>query len=97
MNRSFIEKAETYLELSKRGKMSKEEADEKRAIYAFLGTCTDDMICEMFDSGAYNTIVEGYVKLALKNTETDANISEKILQELNRLFDSTKAKEASKA
>ncbi len=95
MNREFIEKAESYLELAEKGEMPKEEAAEKRAVYAFLGTSSDDMICEMFDSGAFSSIIKGYVKLALKNTEMDANISEKILQELSRLFDSTKAKDVS--
>jgi len=94
MNEYFIELADTYLTLAEKGQISKEEADWKRTVYAFLGTSSDEMIYEMFDSGAFNSIAKGYVKLALKNTETDKDKADQVIQELCRLFDTVKAKDA---
>ncbi len=79
--------------IAERGQIPKEEAERKRAVYAFLGTCTQDQIYDLFDSSAFNTIVKDYVKLALKNTETDEETSEKIMQELRWLFDTKSSKE----
>ena len=94
MNRYYIDLAETYRMRAEKGQISKEEADWKRAVYAFLGTSSDEMINEMFDSGAFNSIVKGYVTLALKNTGTDEEKTKQDLQELQRLFDTIKAKDA---
>ena len=93
----YIMQAETYRVLAERGQIPKEEADRKRAVYAFLGTCTQDQIYDLFDSSAFNTIVKDYVKLALKNTETDEETSEKIMQELRWLFDTKGSKEVSES
>ena len=93
----YILQAEAYKELAEQGRIPKEEACRKRAVYAFLGTCTQDQIYDLFDSSAFNTIVKDYVKLALKNTETDEETSEKILQELRYLFDTKGSKEVSES
>lgn len=93
MNKYYIDLAETYRTMAESGQISKEEADWKRAVYAFLGTSSDEMINEMFDSGAFNSIVKGYVTLALKNTGTDEEKTKQGLQELCRLFDTVKSKE----
>ena len=91
----YIMQAETYMILAERGQISKEEAERKRAVYAFLGTIDDDQIYDLFDSSAFNTIVKDYVKTALKNTEMDEETTERILQELKYLFDTVSAKEIS--
>jgi hypothetical protein len=94
MNKYFIELADTYLMLAEKGEIPKEEAERKRAVYAFLGTSSDDMIYDMFDSGAFNSIVKGYVALALKNADTDKKTADAVKQELHILFDTIKAKQA---
>ncbi len=93
----YIMQAETYKILAERGQISVEEADKMRAVYAFLGTIEKDQLYALFDSGAFNGIIKGYVKLALKNTEIDEETSEKILQELRWLFDTKGAKEVSES
>ncbi len=93
----YILQAEAYKKLAEQGRIPKEEAERKRAVYAFLGTCTQDQIYDLFDSSAFNTIVKDYVKLTLKNTETDEETSEKIMQELRWLLDTKSSKEVSES
>lgn len=96
MNKGYIMQAEAYKTLADQGQISKEEADKKRAVYAFLGTIDNDQLYDLFDSGAFNSIVKSYIRLALKNTETDEKTAEGIMQELRRLFDTNGAKEVDK-
>lgn len=88
--------ANTYNVLLEKGLISKDEAKRKIAVFDFLSSCSQAQINDLFDSSAFNTIVSDYVSLALKNTEVDKETSEKILQELRWLFDTTSAKEVSK-
>ena len=87
--------AQSYRVLLERGQIDKEEAERKIAVFDFLGSCSQAQIYDLFDSSAFNTIVKDYVRLALKNTETDEETSENILQELRWLFDTKSAKEVS--
>ena len=89
----YIMQAETYRVLAQRGQIPKEEADRKRAVYAFLGTIEESQRYDLFDSSAFNDIVKAYVKLALKNTEIDEEKTEEIMQELRWLFDTKSSKE----
>lgn len=89
----YIMQAETYRVLAERGQIPKEEADRKRAVYAFLGTIEESQRYDLFDSSAFNDIVKAYVKLALKNTEIDEEKTEEIMQELRWLFDTKSSKE----
>lgn len=87
--------AQSYKVLLERGQIDKEEAERKITVFDILGSCSQEQIYDLFDSSAFNMIVKDYVKLALKNTETDEETSEKIMQELCRLFDTKGAKEVS--
>ena len=89
----YIMQAETYRVLAQRGQIPKEEADRKRAVYAFWGTIEESQRYDLFDSSAFNDIVKAYVKLALKNTEIDEEKTEEIMQELRWLFDTKSSKE----
>ena len=89
----YIMQAETYRVLAERGQIPKEEADRKRAVYAFLETIEESQRYDLFDSSAFNDIVKAYVKLALKNTEIDEEKTEEIMQELRWLFDTKGSKE----
>lgn len=93
----FEMQAQSYKVLLERGQIDRGEAERKISVYDFLANCSDTQIYDLFDSSAFNTIVKDYVKLALKNTETDEETSEKILQELRWLFDTKGAKEVSES
>ena len=90
----YILQAEAYKKLAEQGQISVEEADKMRAVYAFLGTNEKHKLYALFDSGAFNGIVKGYLKLALRETEAGKEMTEKVLDELRRLLDTTRAEEA---
>ena len=90
----YIMQAEAYKILAEQGQISAEEADKMRAVYAFLGTIEKDQLYALFDSGAFNSIIKGYVKLALCETEAGEDMTERVLDELSRLLDTTRAVEA---
>ncbi|MBO4675175.1 MAG: hypothetical protein J5601_03715 [Elusimicrobiaceae bacterium] len=60
----------------------------------FLAGADDATIYALFDSSAFNTIVKGYVKLALHNTDTDSEKAREIMNEINYLFSIKTAQEA---
>ena len=90
----YIIQAEIYKELAEQGQISVEVADKMRAVYAFLGTIEKDQFYALFDSGAFNSIVKGYVKLALRESEAGEEMTERVLNELRHLLDTTRAVEA---
>lgn len=60
----------------------------------YLAGADDATIYALFDSSAFNSIVKGYIKLALDNTDTDKEQAAEIMRELNYLFDTKGAAEA---
>jgi len=60
----------------------------------YLAGADDATIYALFDSGAFNSIVKGYIRLALNNTDTDKEQAAEIMQELKYLFDTKRAAEA---
>ena len=58
--------ADSYRKAEQEGTMSKGEVENKIRVYDFLATCNDDDICNMFDSGAFNEIAKGYMRIAVK-------------------------------
>ncbi|MBO4421319.1 MAG: hypothetical protein J5783_05780 [Lachnospiraceae bacterium] len=89
--------AQSYRILLERGQIGREEAERKIAVFDFLKSCSRAQIYDLFDSSAFNSIVRDYVSLALKNTGICKETSEKILQELRWLFDTTSAREVNKS
>lgn len=57
---------------------------------------SDSEIAAIFNTGAFNDIVRGYVKKALVNTNLAKELVEDVLGELNYLFDAITAEEAKK-
>lgn len=57
---------------------------------------SDSEIAAIFNTGAFNDIVRGYVKKALLNTNLAEELVEDVLGELNYLFDTITAEEAKK-
>ena len=66
MNR-YEEMSKTYREFAERGEISKEEAEKKCKVLDFLASCDADDICNLFDSGAFNSFAEKYTILAVDN------------------------------
>ena len=60
----------------------------------YLAGADDAEIYALFDSGAFNNIVKGYVRLALTNTDTDSDKAAEIMREVNYLFSMKTAAEA---
>ena len=58
--------ADSYRKLADEGKITKEQAEKDCKAYDFLATCDDEDICNLFDSGAFNEISKGYMRLAVK-------------------------------
>jgi len=71
-------------------------ADLKRKINAleYLASIDDQTRCELFNSGAFNDTMRGYIKLALANTDTDKGQAAEIMREVNYLLDTKSAQEA---
>ena len=59
--------ADSYKKLVEQGKINKEEAEKEIRIYEFLATCDTDDFCIMVDSSAFNDIIRGFIKMAVKN------------------------------
>lgn len=57
---------------------------------------SDSEIAAIFNTGAFNGIVRGYVRKALVNTNLAEELVEVVLSELNDLFDTITAEEAKK-
>lgn len=85
--------ADSYRHLVEQGKISKEQAKRNIEIYEFLATCDTDDFCCMVDSSAFNDIIKGYVKLAVKNADIDQQSQEKVIDNLRWIFDEKSAKE----
>ena len=66
MNR-YEEMSKTYRELAERGEISKEEAEKQCKVYNFLASCDSDDICNLFDSGAFDSFAIKYTILAVEN------------------------------
>ena len=78
--------AESYKELVKNGKFSEEAVAGEIKTLEFLGTCSKEEVCLLFNS---NDIVLGYVSEAIRNTELSEKeeIEKQVLRELRGLFD----------
>lgn len=81
--------AESYKEFVKSGKFSAEAVAGEIKTLEFLGTCSKEEVCLLFNSSAFNDIVLGYVSEAIRNTELSEKeeIEKQVLRELRGLFD----------
>jgi hypothetical protein len=58
--------ADSYRKLADEGKITKEQAEKDCKSFDFLSGCDQEDICNLFDSGAFNEISKGYMRLAVK-------------------------------
>lgn len=78
--------ADAYRLLVKNGVMPSEEAAPYIKIFEFLGTCSEDEIYKLMDSGVFNNIFRSYVEEAMYNVKIDADKAEEVLDELKWLL-----------
>lgn len=87
----FTMMADTY---RKHGK------ERKAELYDFLAQCSDEDICELFDSTAFNEITKDYLRLAVRRLVEDGELNEEqgqaVRNELNFLISEKTAKDVEK-
>ena len=87
--------AATTRQMAKAGKMDPAAAEKKARLYDFLATCDKADIYALFDSSAFNSIVQGYVAAMLDEwPETEEETKEAAREDLARLFDTMTAEQA---
>lgn len=85
--------SDSYKKLLEQGKIDKETAEKEMRVLDFLATCDTDDFCRMVDSSAFNDIIRGYVKLAVKSADIDEESQQKVINQLRWMFDEKTAKE----
>lgn len=73
------------------------DLDSNIKVLDFLATCTDEDICNLFNSTAFNRICMGYVEMALDDFEDlDDDMKDRIINHVSYKFDTATAKQAEK-
>lgn len=72
----------------------KEAIEGKIKALDFLATATDREALELFNSGAFNDVVTGYIKMAADNIELKEETLQELLDEIKNLFDVVEAEQA---
>lgn len=85
--------ADAYREAKKRD--PRLDVDSNIKTLDFLATCTKEDIYNLFNSGAFNNIVMGYVKMALNDfKELDDDMKDRITNHVRYKFDTVTAEQA---
>jgi hypothetical protein len=79
--------AESYRQMAEDGCISRETADKEIRVLDFLGSCTEEDLCRIMDSGALNGIVRAYVRVALDWSSCSEEMSGEVLDCLYHVFD----------
>ena len=72
----FTMMADSYRKAAAEGKITKEQAEKNCKAFDFLGSCDDEDINNLFDSGAFNEIARSYMRLAVKELIAEGTIDE---------------------
>lgn len=69
----------------------------KAELYDFLAKCSDEDICDLFDSTAFNEIAKGYLRLAVRELVENGELNEEqgqaVRNEFSFLFSEKTAKD----
>ena len=68
--------ADSYRKAADEGKITKEQAEKDCKAFDFLSSCDEEDICNLFDSGAFNEIAKGYMRIAVKELIAESVIDE---------------------
>lgn len=91
------ENADPVIKLFVRIKDSSAEADLLAlAALKKVANLSEEEICAMFDTGAFNSIAQGYALLALKQANAPKDIRNQTMLELHAILDETNASMAMK-
>ena len=87
--------ADSYRTLLEREKdIDRASIERKIKALDFLATATEEERLELFNSGAFNDVVKGYMEMAVDNMELEDEVRQGLLNELHYLFDTVGAKQA---
>lgn len=90
--------AKNYKALMKRddSNISNAYYESKIKVYTLLANLTESEIIEIFNSGAFNDVLKGYCKAAMKNCNIPDDKIKEVMEELKWLLDTMSAEEAEK-
>jgi hypothetical protein len=88
--------AESYRKMALIGKIPKDVAGAEARVLDFLGTCSEEDFCRIFNSTALNDIVKGYVQIALDWSSLNEEQCKDVMYEFNRVLDEYTAEEVLK-
>lgn len=83
--------AQNYKKLADEGKLDREVAEKEIRNLEFLATCDKDDICILFDSGAFNDILKGYLAAAVDEAELDPDAKARVKDSLLWVLDTKSA------
>ncbi len=85
--------ADSYKYLVAQGKLTQEQAEAEIKIYNFLASCTEDDLCRLINTGAFNSIMWSYVSEACKDAELAQDDIDNVEASLSHLLDTKMAEE----
>lgn len=89
--------AESLRRMGAKGIIPKEQVDKECRLLDFLATCSNEDICIMFDSTAFNEIAKSYLRKAVKELTDEGEIDEEqaiaVRNRYSLLFDEKRASE----
>ena len=88
--------AQSYEALMKRDdpRIDKEDCISKAKVYHTLASLSESEILEIFNSGAFNDVLKGYCKMALKNCSVADEKIPEVMGEIKWLLDTMSAAQA---
>lgn len=72
---------------------NREYLEKQIRVYDFLGSCSEEEICMLYDSGAFNDITRAYCKKAMTNMELSKKDVKTVDDEIYKLHDLLSASE----
>lgn len=84
---------ESYEALIAKGKVAREDVQKELEAYDFLSKCEEADICTLANSGAFNDIIKGYCRKALRNAGVGDEVEGAVMDELRWALDSMSAQD----
>lgn len=83
--------ADSYRHLIAKGKIDKNIAEKEIRIFDFLSTCDEDDIGILFNSGAFNEIMKGYLNAIIADAEVNNEIAYNLKESARWVLDTKSA------